>query len=147
DPDSVEPSPEAGIMSVVRPAVTLPNPVVEASYFAPQVAGPESAPQEPVPTSVLSTGKEDIDTVTSLRDHHNEQQEATYAQEKVDPDTRKFPTLTTWQQAFQRPTDSQAPSEIDESTDRASYPGDYAPHTEPLPTQAIRLADRLHDSP
>ena len=37
DPDSVEPSPEAGIMPVVRPAVTLPNPDVQARQIAPQV--------------------------------------------------------------------------------------------------------------
>src|SRR5699024_2807462 len=95
DPDTFEPTPEAGSMPVVRPAVTLPNPDVQARQNAPQVPEPETAPQEPVPTSVLSTGEEDTDTVTPLRDLPNEQQEAAYAQEKVDPDTRKFPTLTT----------------------------------------------------
>ena len=147
DTDPVEPSPDAGIMPVVRPAVTLPNPDADARQIAPQVPDPETAPQEPVPTSVLFTGDEDTETVTPLRDLPNEQQEAAYAQEKAAPDTRKFPALTTWRQAFQRPRDRQTPSETDESTDRASYPDDYAPHTEPLPTQAIRLADRLHDSP
>ncbi len=147
DPDSVEPPPEAGIMPVVRPAVTLPNPDPDARQIAPQVPEPETVPQEPVPTSVLFTGDEDTETVTPLRDLPNEQQEAAYVQEKSDPDTRKFPALTTWRQAFQRPQDRQVPSELDEGIDRASYPDDYAPHTEPLPTQAIRLADRLHDSP
>src|SRR5690625_4492090 len=134
-------------MPVVRPAVTLPNPDVQARQIAPQVPEPETVPQEPVPTSVLFTGDEDTETVTPLRDLPNEQQEAAYVQEKSDPDTRKFPALTTWRQAFQRPQDRQVPSELDEGIDRASYPDDYAPHTEPLPTQAIRLADRLHDSP
>src|SRR5699024_6453631 len=77
----------------------------------------------------------------------NEEQEAAYIQEKTDPDTRKFPALTTWRQAFQGIGDRQKHKKSEPDTERASYVDDYAPQTEALPTQAIRLVDRLHDSP
>lgn len=141
----IEPPPTVGVMPVVRPAVTLPNPDVEAPQIAPQVTEPETGPEEPVPTSVLAT--DDIETVTPIRDLPNEEQEAAYIQEKTDPDTRKFPALTTWRQAFQNIGDRHKDKRDEQDAERASYAEDYAPHTEALPTQAIRLADRLHDSP
>lgn len=143
---SKEPLPEAGIMPVIRPAVTLPNPDVDARQVAPQIPEPETAPQDPVPTSVLSTD-DDIETVPHpLRDLPNEEEEAAYIQEKADPDTRKFPALTTWRQAFQGIGERQKQKQTDYDSERASY-DDYAPTTEALPTQAIRLVDRLNDSP
>lgn len=144
--DTEEPPPEVGIMPVIRPAVTLPNPDAEARQIAPQVTEPESTPVDPVPTSVLATGDE-TETVAPIRELPNEEQEAAYVQEKTDPDTRKFPALTTWRQAFQGMGDRQKEKPAEQDTERASYAEDYAPHTEALPTQAIRLVDRLHDSP
>lgn len=144
--DTEEPPPEVGIIPVVRPAVTLPNPDAEARQIAPQVTEPESTPEDPVPTSVLATGDE-TETVAPIRELPNEEQEAAYVQEKTDPDTRKFPALTTWRQAFQGLGDRQKEKPAEQDTERASYAEDYAPHTEALPTQAIRLVDRLHDSP
>lgn len=144
DDAPVEPPVEVSIMPVVRPAVTLPNPDVEARQLAPQVTEPETAPQKPVPTSVLATDDQ-ADTVEALRDLPSDEQEAAYVQEKTGPDTRQFPALTTWRQAFQDIGERQKDKQVEQDTDRASYAP--PPHTEPLPTQAIRLADRLHDSP
>ncbi|NWN88419.1 MAG: threonine/serine exporter family protein [Micrococcaceae bacterium] len=142
--EGTEPPPDAGIMPVVRPAVTLPNPDVEARQVAPQVTEPETTPQEPVATSVLASGDEP-ETVPPLRDLPNEEEEAAYVQEKTDPDTRKFPALTTWRQAFLG--DRQKQKQAEKNAGRTSYAEDYAPQAEALPTQAIRLVDRLHDSP
>lgn len=144
--DTEEPPAEVSIMPVVRPAVTLPNPDAEARQISPQVTEPETTPEDPVPTSVLATGDE-TETVAPIRELPNEEQEAAYVQEKTDPDTRKFPALTTWRQAFQGLGERQKEKKAEQDTDRASYAEDYVPHTEALPTQAIRLVDRLHDSP
>lgn len=146
DAGAEEPPAEVGIIPVVRPAVTLPNPDVEARQVAPRVAEPETTPEDPVPTSVLATG-EDTETVGPIRDLPNQEEEVAYVQEKTDPDTRKFPALTTWRQAFHSLSDRQKQKRVEQETDRTSYAEDYAPQTEALPTQAIRLVDRLHDSP
>ena len=147
DNGSKEPLPEVGVMPVIRPAVTLPNPDVDARQVAPHITEPETVSQDPVPTSVFSTD-DDIETVHQpLRDLPNEEEEAAYIQEKTDPDTRKFPALTTWRQAFQGIGDRQKQKKSDYDTERASYVDGYAPTTEALPTQAIRLVDRLNDSP
>src|SRR5699024_11488882 len=95
---------EVSSMPVIRPAVTLPNPDVEARQMAPQVTEPETAPTEPVPTSVLAAS-DDTETVAPLREPPKPEQEAAYVQEKTAPHTRKFPALTTWRQAFQGLTD------------------------------------------
>src|SRR5699024_8722464 len=117
--ESREPLPEVGIMPVIRPAVTLPNPDVDARQVAPQIVGPETAPQDPVPTSVLFTD-DDIETAPQpLRDLPNEEQEAAYIHEKTDPDTRKFPALTTWRQAFQGIGERQKHKKSEQDTERA----------------------------
>lgn len=142
----VEPPAEVSIMPVIRPAVTLPNPDVDARQIAPQVTEPEMPPQDPVPTSVLASG-EDPETVEPLREPPLPEQEAAYVQEKPAPDTRKFPALTTWRQAFQGLSDRSKDKAPARGPERASYPEEYAPYTEALPTQALRLVDRLQDSP
>lgn len=142
----VEPPVEVGIMPVIRPAVTLPNPDVEARQLAPQVTEPDTIPQDPVPTSVLATGDE-TETVAPLREPPKPEQEAAYVQEKTDPDTRKFPALTTWRQAFQSLGEREKTKAPAPEADRASYTDEYATYTEPMPTQAMRLVDRLQDSP
>lgn len=141
-----EPPADVGIMPVIRPAVTLPNPDVEARQLAPQVTEPETAPEDPVPTSVLAT-TDDTETVAPLREPPKPEQEAAYLQEKVAPDTRKFPALTTWRQAFQGFTDRSKIKSVDHDGARASFTEEYDPYTEALPTQALRLVDRLQDSP
>lgn len=146
NPEAVEPPPEVGIIPVIRPAVTLPHPDAEARQVAPHVAEPETVPPDPVPTPVLSTGQE-TETVAPLRDAPDEVNEVAYAQEEPKPDTRTFPALTTWRQAFQGRGEREGQKKADGEAQRASYVEDYAPVTQPLPTQAIRLADRLHDSP
>src|SRR5690625_1761252 len=133
-------------MPVIRPAVTLPNPDVEARQLAPQVTEPDTTPQDPVPTSVLATGDE-TETVAPLREPPKPEQEAAYVQEKTDPDTRKFPALTTWRQAFQSLGEREKTKAPAPEADRASYTDEYATYTEPMPTQAMRLVDRLQDSP
>jgi len=141
-----EPPPEVGIIPVIRPAVTLPNPDPEAPQMAPQIQEPETAPQDPVPTSVLAADEE-TQPVEPLRELPDQEEEAAYVQEKSAPDTRKFPALTTWRQAFQHRADRPKDTTAQQDSKRASYTEEYAPFTEPLPTQAIRLADRLQDSP
>lgn len=141
-----EPPAEVSIMPVIRPAVTLPNPDVDARQMAPQVTEPETAPEDPVPTSVLAAG-DDPETVVPLREPPKPEQEAAYVQEKTAPDTRKFPALTTWRQAFQGLTDRTKAKSADHDGDRASFTEEYTPYTEALPTQALRLVDRLQDSP
>lgn len=141
-----EPPAEVSSMPVIRPAVTLPNPDVEARQMAPQVTEPETAPTEPVPTSVLAAS-DDTETVAPLREPPKPEQEAAYVQEKTAPHTRKFPALTTWRQAFQGLTDRTKAKSADPDADRASFTEEYAPYTEALPTQALRLVDRLQDSP
>jgi len=146
-PEATEPPAEVGIIPVIRPAVTMPNPDAEAPQLAPHIAGPETAPQDPVPTSVLST-EGDTQPVEVLREPPKPDEEAAYVQEKPDPATRRFPALTTWRQAFQSLGEKTRDDTTPQSDGaRASYTEEYAPVTEPLPTQAIRLADRLHDSP
>lgn len=145
--DQAEPPAEVGIIPVIRPAVTLPNPDAEAPQMAPQIAASETVPQEPVPTSVLSTDVE-TQSVDVLREPPSPEDEVGYAQEQTDPATRRFPALTTWRQAFQNLTEKTHGDAAGQSdTARASYPEEYGPATETLPTQAIRLVDRLHDSP
>jgi len=145
-PEVSEPPAEVGIIPVIRPAVTLPNPDAEAPQIAPHVTEPETAPEDPVPTSVLAPDEE-TQPVEPLREAPKPDEEAAYVQEKPAPDTRKFPALTTWRQAFQGLTDKRDTSTTQRDGARASYTEEYAPFTEPLPTQAIRLADRLQDSP
>lgn len=144
--EPVEPPAEVSIMPVIRPAVTLPNPDVDARQMTPQVTEPDTVPQDPVPTSVLAFG-EDTETVEPLREPPHPEQEVAYAQEKPAPDTRKFPALTTWRQAFHGLSDRTKDKTPGRVGDRASYPEEYAPYTEALPTQAMRLVDRLQDSP
>lgn len=145
-PEVSEPPAEVGIIPVIRPAVTLPNPDAEAPQVAPHVAEPEIAPQDPVPTSVLSTDDE-TQPVQPLREPPKPEEEAACVQEKPEPKTRRFPALTTWRQAFQGRGTKPDETTTEPDGTRASYTEEYAPYTEPLPTQAIRLADRLHDSP
>lgn len=140
-----EPPADVGIIPVIRPAVTLPNPDADARQVAPQVTEPETAPQDPVPTSVLAV-EDDTQTVEPLRDQPHLEEEAAYVQEKTDPDTRKFPALTTWRQAF-RPRGATGQDETAAQTTDYAFADEFAPHTEPLPTQALRLVDRLQDSP
>lgn len=147
DHELSEPPAEVGIMPVIRPAVTMPNPDAEAPQLAPHIPDPETQPQDPVPTSVLAT-ESDTQPVDVLREPPKPDEEAAYVQEKPDPDTRRFPALTTWRQAFQSRGDkTQDDDTTQQDAARASYTEEYAPVAEPLPTQALRLADRLHDSP
>ena len=146
DQEIIEPPAEVGIIPVIRPAVTLPNPDADARQMAPQITEPEAAPQDPVPTSVLAADDE-AQPVEPLRELPNQDAEAAYVQEKTDPDTRKFPALTTWRQAFHSLAERQKDKSVQQDGERASYTDEYAPYTEPLPTQAIRLVDRLQDSP
>ena len=141
-----EPPAEVSIMPVIRPAVTLPNPDVDARQVAPQVTEPETVPEDPVPTSVLAAADE-TETLEPVRELPKPEQEVAYVQEKSAPDTRKFPALTTWRQAFQGLTDRTKAKPVDQDGGRASFTEEYAPYTEALPTQALRLVDRLQDSP
>lgn len=145
-PQGIEPPVEAGIIPVIRPAVTLPNPDAEAPQLAPTIAEPDTVPQDPIPTSVLATD-DDVQPVEPIRESPKPVEEAAYAQEKPGPDTRRFPALTTWRQAFHALGGKDHDPTAQAEGARASYAEEYAPRTEPLPTQAIRLADRLHDSP
>lgn len=134
------------MMPVIRPAVTLPNPDVDARQMAPQVTEPETVPEDPVPTSVLAAGDEP-ETVAPLREPPKPEQEVAYVQEKTAPDTRKFPALTTWRQAFQGLTERTKEKTSAQDAERASFAEEYGTYTESLPTQALRLVDRLQDSP
>ncbi|HEY4536073.1 MAG TPA: threonine/serine exporter family protein [Enteractinococcus sp.] len=141
-----EPPAEVSMMPVIRPAVTLPNPDVDARQMAPQVTEPETVPEDPVPTSVLAAGDEP-ETVAPLREPPKPEQEVAYVQEKTAPDTRKFPALTTWRQAFQGLTERTKEKTSAQDAERASFAEEYGTYTESLPTQALRLVDRLQDSP
>lgn len=144
--NSQEPPAEVSMMPVIRPAVTLPNPDVDARQMAPQVTEPETVPEDPVPTSVLAAGDEP-ETVAPLREPPKPEQEVAYVQEKTAPDTRKFPALTTWRQAFQGLTERTKEKTSAQDAERASFAEEYGTYTESLPTQALRLVDRLQDSP
>ena len=128
-----EPPAEVSSMPVIRPAVTLPNPDVEARQMAPQVTEPETAPTEPVPTSVLAAS-DDTETVAPLREPPKPEQEAAYVQEKTAPHTRKFPALTTWRQAFQGLRIVPKPKVLTRCGS-GKFTEEYAPYTEALPTR------------
>lgn len=145
-PEVVEPPAEVGIIPVIRPAVTLPNPDAEAPQLAPHITEPDAAPQDPVPTSVLATD-DATQPVEPLREPPKFDEEVAYVQEDPGPATRRFPALTTWRQAFQSLGEKPRDTTIATDGARASYTEEYAPVTEPLPTQAIRLTNRLQDSP
>lgn len=143
-----DPSPNVGLMPVIRPAVTLPDPDAEAPQRTPSLVELEPQTHEQVPVPVLS--HDDSPTAPiGLRDVPEPAEHMSDWSEQDSPDTRKFPALTTWGRAFRQAAGTRRTDDAALHTDVAHFETDTAsvPYTEPLPTQAIRLADRLQDSP
>lgn len=135
DDSAVEPPVERTAIPVIRPAVTSPNPDAAAPSVGEAPIPVEPAGTAPVPTSVLKS-----DTTKTADDADTDStSESTPATTPLSKPTRS--KTRPWLFGF--PARSTAPA----TAAQPQVPTQPEMLLEQLPTQAMRLVDRLHDSP